>query len=67
VVKQDFTRIHHDIQAGDFFRNPVLKNSLEYANDNKCLPANRFCSKDPLEPLLGFALDTMGPSGRPPP
>ncbi|VVM26282.1 2,3-bisphosphoglycerate-independent phosphoglycerate mutase (EC, partial [uncultured Gammaproteobacteria bacterium] len=23
VVKQDFTRIHHDIQVGDFFRNPV--------------------------------------------
>jgi 2,3-bisphosphoglycerate-independent phosphoglycerate mutase len=34
VVKQDFTRIHNDIQEGDFFRNPVLKNSLEYANDN---------------------------------
>ncbi|MDC9726796.1 MAG: 2,3-bisphosphoglycerate-independent phosphoglycerate mutase [Candidatus Thioglobus sp.] len=34
VVKQDFTRIHNDIQEGDFFRNPILKNSLEYANDN---------------------------------
>ncbi len=34
VVKQDFTRIHNDIQEGDFFRNPVLKISLEYANDN---------------------------------
>lgn len=34
VVKQDFTRIHNDIEEGDFFRNPILKNSLEYANDN---------------------------------
>ncbi|SMM99515.1 2,3-bisphosphoglycerate-independent phosphoglycerate mutase [uncultured Candidatus Thioglobus sp.] len=34
VVKQDFTRIHNDIQEGDFFRNPILKNALEYANDN---------------------------------
>lgn len=34
VVKQDFTRISNDIENGDFFRNPILKNSLEYANDN---------------------------------
>ncbi|MBC8493546.1 MAG: 2,3-bisphosphoglycerate-independent phosphoglycerate mutase [Candidatus Thioglobus sp.] len=34
VVKQDFTRIHNEIENGDFFRNPVLKNALEYANDN---------------------------------
>lgn len=34
VVKQDFTRIHNEIEQGDFFRNPVLKNALEYANDN---------------------------------
>ncbi len=34
VVKQDFTRIHNDIKDGDFFRNPILKNALEYANDN---------------------------------
>ena len=34
VVKQDFTRIHNDIGNGDFFRNPNLKNTLEYANDN---------------------------------
>ncbi|MCS5592878.1 MAG: 2,3-bisphosphoglycerate-independent phosphoglycerate mutase [Gammaproteobacteria bacterium] len=34
VVKQDFTRIHNEIKNGDFIRNPVLKNSLEYANDN---------------------------------
>ena len=34
VVKQDFTRIHNEIENGDFFRNPILKNSLEYANDN---------------------------------
>jgi 2,3-bisphosphoglycerate-independent phosphoglycerate mutase len=38
VVKQDFTRIHNDIANGDFFRNPILKNALEYANDNnKCI------------------------------
>lgn len=35
IVKQDFTRIHNDIANGDFFKNPILKNSLEYANDNK--------------------------------
>jgi 2,3-bisphosphoglycerate-independent phosphoglycerate mutase len=34
VVKQDFTRIHSEIENGDFFRNQILKNSLEYANDN---------------------------------
>ncbi len=34
VVKQDFTRIHSDLKDGGFFRNPVLKSSLEYANDN---------------------------------
>ena len=34
VVKQDFTRIHSEINNGDFFRNPTLRNSLEYANDN---------------------------------
>jgi 2,3-bisphosphoglycerate-independent phosphoglycerate mutase len=34
VVKQAFTRIHNDLQNGDFFRNPILKNALEYANDN---------------------------------
>ncbi len=34
VVKQDFTRIHNDIESEDFFRNPILRNSLEYANDN---------------------------------
>jgi 2,3-bisphosphoglycerate-independent phosphoglycerate mutase len=34
IVKQDFTRIHNDIENGDFFRNPVLKTTLEYANDN---------------------------------
>ncbi len=34
IVKQDFTRISNDIKNGDFFRNPILKNSLEYANDN---------------------------------
>ena len=34
VVKQDFTRIHNEIKNGDFFRNPTLRNSLEYANDN---------------------------------
>ncbi len=34
VVRQDFTRIMNDIQNGDFFRNPVLKNSLEYATIN---------------------------------
>jgi len=34
VVKQDFTRISVDIENGDFFRNPILKNALEYANDN---------------------------------
>jgi 2,3-bisphosphoglycerate-independent phosphoglycerate mutase len=35
IVKQDFTRIHNEIVEGDFFRNPVLKNTLEYANDNQ--------------------------------
>lgn len=34
VVKQDFTRIHNEIKNGDFFKNSVLKNSLEYAKDN---------------------------------
>ena len=34
VVKQALARIHNEIENGDFFRNPVLKNSLEYANDN---------------------------------
>ncbi len=34
VVKQDFTRIQNEIENGDFFRNPILKSSLEYANDN---------------------------------
>ena len=34
IVKQDFTRIHNEIKNGDFFRNPIIKNSLEYANDN---------------------------------
>lgn len=34
IVKQDFTRIQNDIENGDFFNNPILKNSLEYANDN---------------------------------
>ncbi len=34
VVKQDFTRIHNEIKDGDFFRNPILKNALEYVNDN---------------------------------
>jgi 2,3-bisphosphoglycerate-independent phosphoglycerate mutase len=34
VVKQDFTRIHSEIKNGDFFRNPTLRNSLEYANGN---------------------------------
>ena len=34
VVKQDFTRIQNEIQNGDFFRNPTLRNSLEYANEN---------------------------------
>ncbi|KAA0438444.1 MAG: 2,3-bisphosphoglycerate-independent phosphoglycerate mutase, partial [Candidatus Thioglobus sp.] len=34
VVKQDFTRISNDIESGDFFRNPIIKSSLEYANDN---------------------------------
>ena len=34
VVKQDFTRIHNEIGNGDFFRNPILRNSLDYANDN---------------------------------
>ena len=34
VVKQDFTRIHNEIENGDFFKNPILKNSLDYANDN---------------------------------
>ncbi len=34
VVKQDFTRIQNEIKNGDFFRNPILKNALEYANDN---------------------------------
>jgi 2,3-bisphosphoglycerate-independent phosphoglycerate mutase len=34
VVKQDFTRIHNEIKNGEFFKNPVLRNSLEYANDN---------------------------------
>lgn len=34
VVKQDFTRIHNEIKDGDFFRNPILKNAIEYANDN---------------------------------
>ncbi len=35
VVKQIFTRIHNEIENGDFFKNLILKNSLEYANDNK--------------------------------
>ena len=34
IVKQDFTRIHNEIEDGDFFRNPILKNALEYANEN---------------------------------
>ena len=34
VVRQDFTRIHNEIENGDFFKNPILKNSLDYANDN---------------------------------
>ncbi len=34
IVKQDFTRIYNELQNGDFFRNPILRNSLEYANDN---------------------------------
>lgn len=34
IVKQDLTRIHNEIENGDFFRNSILKNSLEYANDN---------------------------------
>ncbi len=34
VVTQDFTRIHNEIEDGDFFRNPILKDALCYANDN---------------------------------
>lgn len=34
IVKQAFTRIYNELKNGDFFRNPILKNSLEYANDN---------------------------------
>lgn len=34
IVKQEFTRIHQEIENGDFYRNQVLKNSLEYANNN---------------------------------
>jgi len=34
VVKQDFTRIHNELKNGDFFRNSILKNALDYANDN---------------------------------
>lgn len=34
VVTQDFTRIHNEIEYGDFFRNPILKDALCYANDN---------------------------------
>jgi 2,3-bisphosphoglycerate-independent phosphoglycerate mutase len=34
IVKQDFTRIHNEIENGDFFNNPILKNTLEYASDN---------------------------------
>ncbi len=35
IVKQEFTRISEDIASGDFHRNPVLKNALNYAKDNK--------------------------------
>ncbi|MEO1940753.1 MAG: 2,3-bisphosphoglycerate-independent phosphoglycerate mutase [Candidatus Thioglobus sp.] len=34
VVKQAYTRIHNEIANGDFYRNPVLRNSLEYAEEN---------------------------------
>ncbi len=34
IVKQDFTRIQNEIENGDFFKNQILKNSLEYANNN---------------------------------
>ena len=35
VVKQEFTRIADEINNGDFYRNPILKNALTYAKDNK--------------------------------
>lgn len=34
IVEQDFTRIHKEIESGDFYRNPIFKNALNYANDN---------------------------------
>jgi len=34
IVKQDFTRIHNDIESGDFYRNPVLRNAFDYATYN---------------------------------
>jgi 2,3-bisphosphoglycerate-independent phosphoglycerate mutase len=34
VVEQDFTKIQKEIQNGDFYRNPVFKNALNYANEN---------------------------------
>ena len=35
IVKQEFTRISEDITSGDFYRNPILKNALNYAKCNK--------------------------------
>lgn len=35
VVKQEYTRISDEINNGDFFNNPILKNALNYAKDNQ--------------------------------
>ncbi len=34
IVEQDFTRIHKEIETGDFYRNPVFLSALNYAFEN---------------------------------
>jgi len=34
VVYQDYTRIEHAIETGEFFANPVLKKAVDTARDN---------------------------------
>ncbi len=35
VVRQEFTRISADIANGGFYHNPIFKNAINYASDNK--------------------------------
>ncbi len=65
VVQQDFTRIHNEIESGDFFRNPVLRSALDYANENnKAVHIIGLLSdggvhshEDHIQSMLGMASD----------